>query len=63
MHTGLTKRDECTAGMKNARCKPYLELKMLRIRKTCEDLRVDVVIMLKWIVETGGVRAQTGLDS
>jgi len=63
MHTGLTKRDEYTAGMKNARCKPYLELRMLRVTKTFEDLRVDVVMMLKWILETGGVGAQTGLDS
>jgi hypothetical protein len=36
---------------------------MLRVTKTFEDLRVDGVIMLKRIVETGGVRAQTGLDS
>jgi len=63
MNTGLTKRGEYTAGMKNARCKPYLELKMLRVTKTFEDLSVDIVIMLKWIVQTGGVRAQPGLDS
>jgi hypothetical protein len=36
---------------------------MLRLTKTFEDLRVDGVRMFKWIVETDGVRAQTGLDS
>jgi hypothetical protein len=36
---------------------------MLRVTKTFEDLRVGGVIILMWIVETGGVRAQTGLDS
>ena len=45
------------------RCKPFLELKMLRATKTFEHLRVDGVIMLKWIIQTGGVRAQTALDS
>ena len=36
---------------------------MLRVKKTFEDLRLDGVITLKWIVQTGGVRVQTGLDS
>jgi hypothetical protein len=36
---------------------------MLRVTNTFEDIRVGGVIMLKWIVETVGVRAQTGVDS
>jgi hypothetical protein len=43
--------------------KTLLTVGNVKRNKSCEDLRVDGVIMLKWIVQTGGARAQTGLDS
>jgi hypothetical protein len=57
------KWEEYRAGTKNERRTLYIALKILRETKTFEDLRVDGVIILKWNVETRGVRVQTGLDN
>jgi hypothetical protein len=44
---GLTKREVYKAGTKSERCTLWFDLKILRSKKTFEDLRVDGVIMLK----------------
>ena len=61
--SAFIKWEEYTAGTKNERRTLYIALKILRETKTFEDLRVDGVIILKWNVETRGVRVQTGLDN